>query len=373
VADNVAITAGSGTTVAADEVVDGTLGTVKVQYLKIMDGTLDGTAKATVKAASTAAVAGDPALVTTPSPNGIHVVQGLQSANTVGSITTAATVVGPLAVSGYNVVTVAIFGTYAGVSCVFEASPDNTNWFTVQGSRVDNGLLATGLTAATNTTMAVDIPIGVFTQFRVRATAFTSGSASVIMAAQSMPYDPCPATIPQQATAANLNATVVQATGTNLHTVVDSGTITTVSTVTAVTGITNALPAGANLLGRSVADASAATGGIATTTRLASAAATTNAANAKASAGRLYSAQGKNNAAYDVFLVLYDLAVSPTVGTSTIRKKIVCPAGQAFAYDWPLGLSFSTGIGYAFTKLVADADTTALVAADVTAFNLDYV
>ncbi len=35
------------------------------------------------------------------------------------------------------------------------------------------------------------------------------------------------------------NVTVVQGTGTNLHTVVDSGTLTTVSTVTAVTSITN--------------------------------------------------------------------------------------------------------------------------------------
>lgn len=47
-ADNVAITAGSGTTIAADEVVDGTLGTVKVQYVKLMDGTLDGSTKAAV-------------------------------------------------------------------------------------------------------------------------------------------------------------------------------------------------------------------------------------------------------------------------------------------------------------------------------------
>lgn len=46
--DNVSVTAGSGTTIAADEVVDGTLGTVKVQYVKIMDGTLDGTSKASV-------------------------------------------------------------------------------------------------------------------------------------------------------------------------------------------------------------------------------------------------------------------------------------------------------------------------------------
>jgi hypothetical protein len=49
-ADNVVVTAGAGTTVAADEVVDGTLGTVKVQFVKIMDGTLDGTTKAAVGA-----------------------------------------------------------------------------------------------------------------------------------------------------------------------------------------------------------------------------------------------------------------------------------------------------------------------------------
>lgn len=49
-ADNVAITAGSGTSIAADEVSDGTLGSVKVQYVKLMDGTIDGTNKAAVSA-----------------------------------------------------------------------------------------------------------------------------------------------------------------------------------------------------------------------------------------------------------------------------------------------------------------------------------
>jgi hypothetical protein len=51
-ADNVAVTAGTGTSVAADEVVDATLGTVKVQYVKIMDGTLDGTGKVPASATS---------------------------------------------------------------------------------------------------------------------------------------------------------------------------------------------------------------------------------------------------------------------------------------------------------------------------------
>jgi hypothetical protein len=109
------------------------------------------------------------------------------------------------------------------------------------------------------------------------------------------------------------------------------------------------------------------------TARLPSSAASTNATNVAASAKTLYQASGKNNAAYDVFLVLYDATTSPPVpGTTTIRKKIVCPAGQAFVYDWPEGLTFATGLGYAFTKLVADADTTAIAAADVIAFNLDY-
>lgn len=50
-ADNIVVTAGTGETVAADEVVDATLGTVKVQFVKIMDGALDGTAKVGVSSA----------------------------------------------------------------------------------------------------------------------------------------------------------------------------------------------------------------------------------------------------------------------------------------------------------------------------------
>jgi hypothetical protein len=45
VSDNVPLTAGSGETIAADEVVDGVLGTVKVQYVKIMNGVLDASDK----------------------------------------------------------------------------------------------------------------------------------------------------------------------------------------------------------------------------------------------------------------------------------------------------------------------------------------
>lgn len=48
--DNVQVTPGVGKIIATDEVTDATLGTVQVQYVKIMDGDLDGTSKATVGA-----------------------------------------------------------------------------------------------------------------------------------------------------------------------------------------------------------------------------------------------------------------------------------------------------------------------------------
>lgn len=57
-ADNVAITAGSGTTIAADEVNDGTLGTCKAQYVKVMDGTIDGTNKMVISSSGEVLVKG---------------------------------------------------------------------------------------------------------------------------------------------------------------------------------------------------------------------------------------------------------------------------------------------------------------------------
>lgn len=115
-------------------------------------------------------------------------------------------------------------------------------------------------------------------------------------------------------------------------------------------------------------------GGIASTGRLASAAGSTNATNLKTTAGRVYNIQGINVAAYPVYLVLYDSAASPPVpGTTAIRKKIPLAASAAFSFDWPTGLKFGTGIGFALTKLAADADTTALVAGDVLQLNIDYL
>jgi hypothetical protein len=114
-------------------------------------------------------------------------------------------------------------------------------------------------------------------------------------------------------------------------------------------------------------------GGATSTSRLASAAASTNATNVKTTAGVIFGAQGYNASAAVKYLVLYDAVTNPPVpGTTPIRKKIPLPPTAAFNFSWP-GLSFGSGIGYAFTGLAADADATALTAGDILQFNLDYV
>lgn len=174
IADNVAITAGTGTTVAADEVVDGVLGTVKAQYVKLMDGTLDGTTKVPAGAF------------------GLSVAcAGQQPATTTGSITTSASSV-VCSVTGYGNVTIAVFGTYAGVNAVFEASADGgTNYFGIQVQRELDGAVVTSTGAlAANAIAAYSTSAPGFTHVRIRATAWTSGTASVVMAPGGMPFEP---------------------------------------------------------------------------------------------------------------------------------------------------------------------------------------
>lgn len=102
----------------------------------------------------------------------------------------------------------------------------------------------------------------------------------------------------------------------------------------------------------------------ATSTRI-TAAATTNAAFLKASAGNLVNVDLFNMAAYDVFVKFYNKGSAPTVGTDTPVWTVPIKAGTGFSRDFTRGKSFATGIAYAITKLQADSDTTAVAAGDV--------
>ena len=159
----------------------------------------DGIQAPTVR--STTSVAADVAAVVMSHPAGITYIQGVQSTPITGSITSASSVIGPINAASFNVATIGIYGTYTGVSCVFEASTDNTNWFTLQGSRVDNGTIGTGISLGSTGNYAWDLSVGAWNYIRVRATAWTSGTASVFIGLETMPYDPAPATIPQGLTA----------------------------------------------------------------------------------------------------------------------------------------------------------------------------
>lgn len=140
-----------------------------------------------------------------------------------------------------------------------------------------------------------------------------------------------------------------------------------------VTAAIASIAAGANLVGDVGLQARATTGGLATVGRLLSAAATTNATSLKAAAGRLFKIRGLNNAAAIRYLKLYNKASAPTVGTDV--PVITIPLRASADFDIDLGVYghfFSTGIAYAITGGVADADTTALVAADILGLNLWY-
>lgn len=168
-----------------------------------------------------------------------------------------------------------------------------------------------------------------------------------------------------------------------------------IGTVTAVTGITNALPAGNNNIG----DVDAIQSGTwtvqpgntanttpwlvtpipATTTAdtlqhsvvLAN---TTNATNVKNGAGTLYNVSVTNNTATIAYLKLYNSASAPTCGSGTPVARYIIPASTAGAgnnINLEMGAEYTTGISYCVTTGIGDSDTTA-VAASAYIVNLIY-
>jgi hypothetical protein len=100
-------------------------------------------------------------------------------------------------------------------------------------------------------------------------------------------------------------------------------------------------------------------------------AATTNAANVKASAGTVVGYDIFNNGAYPVYVKLHNTAGTPTAGSGVVRTIGVQAGTRAVS---PPGLSFAlgTGIGISIVKGIADADATAVAASDCVV-DLSYV
>lgn len=123
---------------------------------------------------------------------GAVLMQGHQGSRNSYSVTATGNS-GALACTNYNLATVIVSGTYAGVTLVFEGSDDGgTTWVAIQGVRTDLFVAENTSGSLTNTTRGWDIPVGAFTHFRVRASTWTSGTAAVGISFQSMPYEPSP-------------------------------------------------------------------------------------------------------------------------------------------------------------------------------------
>lgn len=109
-----------------------------------------------------------------------------------------------------------------------------------------------------------------------------------------------------------------------------------------------------------------------TTSRIPSAANSTNATSAKASAGLVKGFNGHNAAAAVRYLKIYNKASAPTVGTDTPVFTFAIPASSSFSFSFGDGLYLATGIAYALTTGAADSDNTAVTAADILGLNVLY-
>lgn len=108
-----------------------------------------------------------------------------------------------------------------------------------------------------------------------------------------------------------------------------------------------------------------------TSTRINSAA-STNLAFIKASPGQAYEIDLFNNAAYTVFVKLYNKTSAPVLASDTPIWTIPIQSGGGFSKSFTRGKAFATGIAYAITKLQADTDATAVAAGDVTG-SIDWI
>lgn len=84
-------------------------------------------------------------------------------------------------VSQYSVATITLKGTYSGLTIVFEASDDGgTTWFAIQASDASApNTASSSVTLADNSTKMYNVTLPGVTNFRIRSTAYTSGTLNV--------------------------------------------------------------------------------------------------------------------------------------------------------------------------------------------------
>ena len=230
-----------------------------------------------------------------------------------------------------------VTGTYTGALSL-QITLDGTSWVTVGGVPLINVNTGGYLAAITSALVgAFQADVGGFLKARITGLAAMSGTATVSLRATSNPSMlALDAALP---TGANTIGAVNVAAAQTL------ATVTTVSTVTSVASSTPAVITAANL----------------------SSAATTNATSVKTSSARVWQITATNIGAAVCFLKLYNKASAPSVGTDAPFETFSIPAkGVPLNLQFgAMGLLMATGLAYALTNLITDADATAVVLSQV--------
>lgn len=140
-----------------------------------------------------------------------QMVSQAQQARTTGTITTSSSSI-PVSSVGYGVATVTVNGTYAGVTVNFEFSDDGgTTYYPDTCSRTDTNLQESSEALPSNQSRAWDCGVFAATNFRVRSSAFTSGTANIGITLSAAPIEPAQTVsisgnVPQLGTLSDNNA-----------------------------------------------------------------------------------------------------------------------------------------------------------------------
>lgn len=219
-------------------------------------------------------------------------------------------------VGSFGNITFYCTGTFSTVNVTFEGSVDRINWFTVTAKRSNDAAIesATGNLSAAPA-YAWECSTNSYSYFRIRSTAWTSGTQVWTLVGAYTASEPNPAM-------------------TVIGTVATSGSATT----TPLTPTAHALSSAGN----------------------------TNPTSVKSTAGTVYAICASNTNAAVRYLKVYNKASAPTVGTDVPILTLGIQPSVPLEFDFgPLGYRFSAGIAYALTTGATDADTAAVAAAEI--------
>lgn len=215
-----------------------------------------------------------------------------------------------------NTISLQVTSVGGGATISWQSSEDGVTWVSVNAYQKAGGSPATSTNAVSQWVIPV---MGRYT--RVLTTAYTSGTISIAASGFLYNYEP-----------SNNSQSVSLVTGSSM--VADVGLQVRTSTTGA--------PSRRHLVS----------------------AATTNATNVKASAGKITGYRISNTTAAWKYLKLHNSASAPTAGTGVV-ETIGCPPNSTTQGEFLYGIAFSTGIGFTTTNLAADADATAVAANDL--------